>query len=210
MIVKICGVARLEDGLAALDAGADMLGFNFHPPSPRYVAPEDCAGMVAALRRAAPFTAVGVFVNTPASEVAAALDACGLDLAQLSGDEPPEALHALGDRAFKAIRAADEADRFAVPSTAVRPALLLDAQAGAAYGGTGRTADWGLAHALAGRYNLLLAGGLRPENVADAVRQARPWGVDVASGVESAPGRKDAALMRAFIVAARDAASETA
>jgi phosphoribosylanthranilate isomerase len=199
VIVKICGITALEDGLAALDAGADMLGFNFYRASPRFVTPDACAALVSTLRReGAPFRSA--FVNHPPGEVVQIMARCELDLAQLSGDEPPEALAAIGaGRAFKAIRAtgmsaAEHARRYAVRSSATRPALLLDAAAGAGhYGGTGLSADRSTARVLAGAYALLLAGGLRDDNVADAVRQVRPWGVDVASGVESSPGRKDPA-----------------
>jgi phosphoribosylanthranilate isomerase len=158
---------------------------------------------------------VGIFVNAPPSEVARLLAECDLDLAQLSGDETPEDLAALRGRAFKAIRvtgpaAADgDARRFAIPGEGrTMPAMLLDAAAGAGqYGGTGQMADWQVAAALAARYHLLLAGGLNPENVAEAVRAVRPWGVDVASGVESSPGRKDPARIRAFIESAHRAAT---
>jgi phosphoribosylanthranilate isomerase len=214
MIVKICGITTVDDGLAALDAGATWLGFNFHPPSPRYLTPEACAVLVAALRAervsSRRFTAVGVFVNRAPAEVAGILDRCDLDLAQLSGDEPPEDVHALAGKAFKAIRpdtpaaAIAQATHYTMPAVEGRPALLVDAAAGAnRYGGTGKTADWALAEMLAASYPLLLAGGLRPDNIAAAVRQVRPWGVDAASGVESSPGRKDPALMRAFVAAAQ-------
>jgi phosphoribosylanthranilate isomerase len=214
MIVKICGITTVEDGLAALESGADMLGFNFHPPSPRYVTPDSCTRLVAALRQAGtPFVAVGVFVNAPPARVMSMLDECHLDLAQLSGDETPTDVAALRGLAFKAIRATDgtaaneQAARFAVSTGAqLRPALLLDAPGGAgSYGGTGQTADWQVAATITARYDVLLAGGLTPDNVAVAIHAVRPWGVDVASGVESAPGRKDPARMRAFIEAAQAA-----
>lgn len=208
MKIKICGITTLDDALTALDAGATMLGFNFYPPSPRYVERTACAELVAALRgRGRAATLVGVFVNMPPDEVRRILDECGLDLAQLSGDEPPADLALLGERAFKAIRprGADEARRLAA-SYAVRstpPALLVDAAVGAGqFGGTGRPGDRDAARAVAAQYPILLAGGLRPENVAAAIAAVQPWGVDVASGVESSPGRKDAAKMKAFVRAA--------
>jgi phosphoribosylanthranilate isomerase len=214
VIVKICGITVLEDGLAALDAGAEMLGFNFYHGSPRFVAPDACDALVSALRRGgAPFTAVGVFVNQPPAEVRRIMALCDLDLAQLSGDEPPEDLVEIGaGRAFKAIRASgpsalEAASRYVNPLRASPPAILVDAAAGAGqYGGTGLSADHRTARMLASEYALLLAGGLRPDNVADAVRQVRPWGVDVASGVESSPGRKDPEKMRVFVRSARNAA----
>lgn len=211
--VKICGVKTLNDALAALDTGADMLGLNFHPPSPRCLTVDAAARLARHIRnRGEPVTLVGVFVNRPPAEVVAIMNACGLDLAQLSGDEPPEDLVALGPRVFKAIRVTSRADaserarryRAGPPNG---PALLLDASAAAGtFGGTGQMADWQVAAALAAELPLLLAGGLTPENVAAAVAAVRPWGVDVASGVESAPGVKDPRKMAAFVAAAREAA----
>ncbi len=211
MIVKICGIRTLDDALAALDAGADMLGFNFYESSPRYIAPAVCARLVTHLRRrGAAATLVGVFVNLPPAQVAAILDECGLDLAQLHGDEPPADLLALSPHAFKAIRPHDlqearaQAAAYSLAAPAAgAPALLVDAAAGGAYGGSGQVANWALAAALAAGTRLLLAGGLRPDNVAAAVAAAQPWGVDVASGVESAPGVKDPALMAEFIARAK-------
>ena len=210
MRVKICGITTLDDALAAVEAGADMLGFNFYPPSPRCTEPAACALMVAALgARGAATTMIGVFVNMPPDRVAAILDECGLALAQLSGDEPPSDLAMLGERAFKGIRPKDAADAMALTARyvvrAAPPSLLVDASAGAGqFGGTGQVGDWDAAAAVAAAYPILLAGGLRPENVAAAVAAVQPWGVDVASGVESIPGRKDAAKMQAFVRAARE------
>lgn len=206
--VKICGVKTLDEALAAIDAGADMLGFNFYPPSPRYVKPSCCAEVITALdNRRLSVTTAGVFVNASAEDITAIMDGCGLDLAQLSGDEPPALVEALGERAFKAIRpqTIDKAraalDRY--PRRDAPPALLIDTAHRSAYGGTGQTGDWDIARALGQAAPVLLAGGLRPENVTDALRQARPWGVDVASGVESAPGRKDPARIAVFVRAVR-------
>jgi len=207
MRIKLCGITTRQDGLAAVDAGADMLGFNFYPRSKRYIPPEKCVRIVSAL---AQYTAcvqlVGVFVNATRAEIEAIADDCHLDLVQLSGDEPPEFLQALGPPTLKGIRPASleeaqaDAARFARPAS---PALLVDAYRPGEYGGTGHTSDWALAQKLAEQYPILLAGGLNPDNVAAAVAQVHPWGVDVASGVESSPGRKDAAKMKAFVQAAR-------
>jgi len=207
MKVKICGLKTLDSALSALDAGADLLGFNFYPPSPRYIAPVDCEALVAILRQRG-YTGglVGVFVNAAPGWMSAVLDHCHLDLAQLSGDEPPATLAALPGRAYKALRPAsladlqDDLDQY-TPSTNT-PAWLLDAYRPGGYGGTGQNADWRLAQNLAGKAPILLAGGLTPENVAEAVRRVQPWGVDVASGVESAPGIKDPARITAFIQSA--------
>ena len=210
MRVKICGITTLDDALAAVEAGADMLGFNFYPASPRYIEPSVGAEMVAALRaRGASTTMVGVFVNMLPGRVAAIMDECGLDLAQLSGDEPPGDLVMLGERAFKGIRPKDVAEAMTLAARYIvrsaPPVLLVDASTGVGqFGGTGQVGDWDAAAAVAAAHPILLAGGLRPENVAAAIAAVQPWGVDVASGVESSPGRKDAAKMRAFVRAAHD------
>jgi len=206
--VKICGFTNLPDAHAALDAGADMLGFNFYPQSKRYIEPARCAAIVKGLRdHGAPVTTVGVFVNASRDEVASIMTTCGLDLAQIHGDEPPEFVAAFGGQAFKGLRpespdgARSDATRFA---RAEAPALLVDARRPGEYGGTGHTGDWDLARELAAQYPILLAGGLTPDNVTAAVAQVHPWGVDVASGVESSPGKKDAGKMAVFVKAARE------
>jgi phosphoribosylanthranilate isomerase len=208
MKVKICGLTSLEDALQAADAGADMLGFNFYPPSPRYLNSSQCSLIIAGLQEhGVCVTTVGVFVNTPPKEIASVLDGCGLDLAQLSGDEPPEDLQALGERAFKALRTAKardlQEDIHHYRSRKNPPACLVDAYQAGEYGGTGLTADWRLARNLSLEQPILLAGGLTPVNVWRAITQVQPWGVDVASGVETSPGRKDAQKIRDFIHAAR-------
>ncbi len=208
MQVKICGITNREDALAAVSAGADMLGFNFYPGSPRCISPETCAEIMRALAGYNVVT-VGVFVNAAAEEIETTLQTYGLDLAQLSGDEPPEVLNRLGERAYKALRPADEAGLKAglgrYPQRTLAPAWLVDAYRPGAFGGTGQVADWGLAAGLAAQAPVLLAGGLRPENVAAAIAQVHPWGVDVASGVELRPGKKDTQKMAAFIQNAKKA-----
>jgi phosphoribosylanthranilate isomerase len=222
--IKICGLTTLEDALIAAQAGADLLGFIFFEKSPRYVSPATVRDIVQQIKGELPnyelriskgeLRFVGVFVNTPADQVAAVLDACELDLAQLHGEEDERYFAALPGRAFKALRpcneaeAAAEAARFAPLGPAAGPSLLLDAYHPSLRGGTGTTADWSLAAGLASSHRLLLAGGLRPENVAQAVRQVRPWGVDVSGGVEAGPGRKDHDLVWAFVARARTAAAE--
>jgi phosphoribosylanthranilate isomerase len=156
---------------------------------------------------------VGVFVNAGYEFTRQVMDECGLHLAQLSGDEPTELQTRLGGRAFKALRPASrtglEKMLRSIPPNQEAPAYLLDASLPDQYGGTGQCADWELAAGLAvhpdgtRRFPLLLAGGLKPENVSQAVQQVRPWGVDVASGVESSPGVKDAQRVLAFVQAAR-------
>ncbi len=218
MIVKICGVTTLDDALMAAEAGADMIGLNFYPQSPRRVEPAAAKKIAAALRaRPNPPALVGVFVNETAERMKAVLDECNLDWAQLSGDEPDDVLRAMGGRAFMALRnRSDDLSRQRQRATqaaateiscdlrsAHRPDLLVDAHVPGAFGGTGQTTDWESAAQIAKGTRMLLAGGLTPANVAEAVRRVRPWGVDVASGVESAPGVKDAEKVKAFIEAAR-------
>jgi phosphoribosylanthranilate isomerase len=162
-------------------------------------------------RRIQPIT-VGVFVNASAAQVQTILDECGLDLAQLSGGEPPQTLLSLGQRAFKALRPMDanalQQGIRSYPARLEPPAWLIDACQPGKYGGTGQTANWHLAAGAALHAPILLAGGLKPDNVAAAVAQVQPWGVDTASGVESAPGRKDTRQMAAFIQAARQTNQE--
>ncbi|MFN8412090.1 MAG: phosphoribosylanthranilate isomerase [Anaerolineales bacterium] len=199
--IKICGIKTVQDALAAMEAGADLIGFNFYPKSPRYIDVGICRDIMSVMRKYGHVTYVGVFVNSPVEEVQGTIETCGLSFAQLHGDETPEMLNALNGKAFKAFRG--------IPSDITgyerneAPALLVDAAVKGVYGGSGVTADWSVAAELAKRYPLLLAGGLTPENVAEAVRQVKPWGVDVASGVESEPGKKDAAKMSAFVKAVK-------
>jgi phosphoribosylanthranilate isomerase len=202
--IKICGIKTVTDALAAMEAGADLIGFNFYPRSPRYIDVGRCRDILSVMRRYGHIKYVGVFVNASVAEVRATLETCGLSLAQLHGDETPEMLRALDGKAFKAFRGVPQSlDGFARRTA---PALLVDASVKGSYGGTGITADWNGAAEVARNYPLLLAGGLTPENVAEAVRQVNPWGVDVASGVESSPGFKDATRMRAFVHAIREEA----
>jgi len=210
--IKICGITRLEDALAAIEAGADLLGFNFHPPSPRSLTPEACAKITGNLVRDFPqVTLVGVFVNLPLDRIQSILQECSLHLAQLHGDEPPELLAALHGKAFKAFRGVPEQIKYSDYTTNRNepPTLLVDAAVQGLYGGSGVTADWAAAAGLAQKLPLLLAGGLKPENVAEAVRLVQPWGVDSASGVESAPGIKDPLKMRAFVQAVQSAGQQS-
>ena len=200
--VKICGITRVEDALAAVRLGADALGFNFWPRSKRYLAPGDARAIV---RRLPPFvTAVGVFVDPTRDEVLRAAEASGIAVAQLHGDEPPELCASLPLPVLKAIRLTDAHAIARLASYEVM-GFLLDAPT-PGYGGSGTTCDWSLAAEVARELPIVLAGGLTPENVAEAVRSVRPWAGDVASGVESAPGVKDEARMRLFVGRAKGAA----
>jgi phosphoribosylanthranilate isomerase len=198
--IKICGIKTVDDALAAMEAGADLIGFNFYPKSPRYIDVGICRDIMFVMRRYGHVQYVGVFVNAPVEQILATMDTCGLALAQLHGDETSEMLNVLEGKAFKAFRGDVN------PNLIVKgePAFLIDAAVKDSYGGTGMKADWSTAAELAKKHQFLLAGGLTPENVADAIRQVKPWGVDVASGVESEPGKKDAAKMSAFIKAVRE------
>ncbi len=199
--VKICGITRREDALAAARAGADAVGVNFWPGSKRFVEPETAAEIIAALP---PFvTPVGVFVNQPRAQIVRAARVSGVALLQLHGDESPEDASGLPLPVIKAFRA----DAELAPDTLARYAVaayLVDAPS-AGFGGSGRTFDWTRLRGAALPAPLVLAGGLTPDNVADAVRAALPYAVDVASGVETAPGIKDEDAMRRFVAAARRA-----
>jgi phosphoribosylanthranilate isomerase len=198
--VKICGVTRVADAVAAADAGADFVGLNFWPGSRRFVTVERARALAAALPPTV--RTVGVFVNATEDEIERTAFEVGLALVQLHGDEPPGFLARLAPRLIRALRVGSEGDLAALES---HPAalFLLDAPA-PGYGGSGRRFDWSLA-AAAHRHGrpFFLAGGLTPETVAEAVAVAAPFGVDVAGGVEEAPGLKDPALVRRFVAAAK-------
>ena len=198
--IKVCGITRLEDALACVEAGVDAVGFNFWPGSKRHVAVADAAEIAAALPPG--ILRVGVFVRARPSEVRSIVAAVGLGAVQLHGDEDPADFLEAGAPLWQVLRIES-----ALPETVSARAaeLLLDAKA-AGFGGSGRSFDWSLARG-ARRYGLpfWLAGGLTPANVGEAVRRAEPTGVDVASGVESRPRMKDPALVRAFVAAVRAA-----
>lgn len=203
--VKICGLTNLADAQVAVAAGADLLGFVFYDKSPRHIAiPE--AGEIA--RRLPAFVAkVGVFVNAPAATVVQAISACRLNMLQFHGDEPPEFCTQFGVMSLKAFRVRDVESLAALPAYGT-DAYLLDAYSSSGLGGTGEQFNWDLAvEAQNLGKPIFLAGGLTPENVAEAVRKVQPFGVDVSSGVESSPGIKDHAKVKAFIAAAKVAAA---
>jgi phosphoribosylanthranilate isomerase len=199
--VKICGITRLEDALAAVGAGADALGFNFWPGSRRYLAPAVAREIIRALP---PFvTTVGVFVDPSRDEAVAAAAISGVQVLQLHGDEPPELCAHLALPVLKGIRVSGPSALALLGRYVGVAGFLLDA-ATPGYGGSGQTFDWSLVAGAAERVTVVLAGGLTPANVAEAVRAVRPYAVDVASGVESAPGVKDPELMSRFIRAAKE------
>lgn len=201
--VKICGITRLEDARAAVTAGADALGFVFHASSPRAVTAERARGIVAELP---PFvTVVGVFVDPPASLVEAVLSEVNLEVLQFHGDERPAACERFGRRYIKTVRMAPGVDVRAVACEhRSAQALLLDTQVADAAGGTGKTFDWALVPAGLEK-PVVLAGGLTPENVREAIRRVRPWAVDVSTAVEGPhKGIKDAGAIERFMGAVRD------
>ncbi|MCX7016505.1 MAG: phosphoribosylanthranilate isomerase [Candidatus Sumerlaeota bacterium] len=204
--IKICGIVSPGEALHALRCGADFLGFNFYPPSPRYIAPETVGEILAFLRANGygRVEAVGVFVDCPPADIRRIASERGLRIVQLHGSETPDDVKQLdGFTRIKAVRVrdascAEEMARYGAE------AYLAEAPSLAAPGGTGQSYDYALAREAARRHRLFLAGGLRPETVAEAIRIVRPYAVDVASGVESAPGVKDPAKVEAFCRAVRE------
>ena len=201
MLVKICGITRMEDAEAAVALGAGAIGFVFWPRSPRAVDPERARSIAAALP---PFvTTLGVFVNQAPAFVNDVAARVGLGAVQLHGDEQVGVLEQIDRPVVKAFAMAGNEDADAWPT---RVRLLIDVHDPAQRGGTGRTVDWGRAAAIAARRPVLLAGGLNAANVADAIRAVRPFGIDVSSGVESSPGVKDHVRLRALFEAVRECA----
>lgn len=200
--VKICGLTSPDDALRCIEAGADAIGINFWPGSPRCVDLATARSIVQAAGDRAEM--VGVFVDFDLNRVRETLVATGVQWAQLHGSEPPDLVAALLPWAYKAIGVKD-GSAVEIARTYPGEHLLLDASAPGMPGGTGRTFDWTIAAEVAKERKLTLAGGLNPDNVADAVTAVRPFRVDVASGVESEPGRKDPELVRRFIEAAKSA-----
>jgi phosphoribosylanthranilate isomerase len=202
--VKICGITSVADGQAAAEAGADMIGLMFYEPSPRYIT---ISQAVEISRSLSPFVQrVGVFVNPEEAQVMEAIVACGLSLLQFHGDEPSGFCTQFGLMSLKALRVRD-LESIAALENYRTDAFLLDAWSQAGLGGTGEKFNWDLA-VQAQKFGkpIFLAGGLTPDNVAGAVRHVRPFAVDVSSGVESSPGKKDPAKVRAFIQAAKSVA----
>lgn len=203
VFIKVCGITNLEDALAAVDAGADALGFNFYRRSPRYVDPLLARDIIEQLP--AGVLSVGVFVNESEPErVARMAEAAGLGAVQLHGDESPQYCRELRGRfVIKAFSVGDDFEAQSVNEYEA-DAIMLDAFASGARGGTGRVFDWGIARRVSELVpQLFLAGGLSPSNVAEAIAAVDPYAVDACSSLESAPGKKDEARMRAFVRAAR-------
>jgi phosphoribosylanthranilate isomerase len=203
--VKICGITTWEDALLSIDLGASALGFNFYPPSPRAISPADAWSII---RRLPPFVeAVGVFVDWPPLVVDALARAVRLGSVQLHGAESPAEVAELARkrRVTKAVSVKRGFRAASLDRYRAADAILLDGFAPGLPGGTGRTLDWQLARTARRYGRIILAGGLTPENIAEAIHIAQPYAVDVASGVESRPGRKDPARLRALFDAIESA-----
>lgn len=199
--IKICGITNLNDAFLALDLGADALGFIFYRNSKRYISPEDASRIISKLP---PFvTTVGVFVNQGVQELKSMKRETGFDLFQLHGDEEPDYCRELGNSVIKAIRVKDRISQEDVDSFPVQ-ALLFDAYSAADFGGTGRSFNWELLKGIALSKSVILSGGLTSENVAEAIDIVNPYAVDVSSGVEDYPGKKNPVKLKAFIEAVRN------
>jgi len=204
--IKICGITNIEDALAAATLGADLLGFIFFASSPRYILPERASEIIAELRqRGVTSKLVGVFVNESLERVRRVMEQTQVDLVQLHGSEPPAMVQELGQVAFKSLRPRDHGEaksliaNYHLAVNGNTPAFIVDAFSKMQFGGTGDRVDWTIAAEIAREFPILLAGGLNPGNVAEAIRTVQPWGVDVSSGVERAPGLKDQDKVREFI-----------
>jgi len=197
--IKICGITNVADALAAIDAGANLLGFNFYAKSRRHISEEDAAKIRPRLPKKV--EAVGIFVNAPPADAAALCKALKLDVAQLHGDESPETVAQVARSlpVWKVFRVESDFHLGTLDEYPRASAFLFDAAHTGQYGGTGRITDWDVARRAALKHRIILAGGLNIENVAAAVRIVRPYAVDVASGVESRPGKKDHGRILEFI-----------
>jgi phosphoribosylanthranilate isomerase len=199
--IKICGITNIEDALAAASAGADAVGFVFHQASPRYVTPEKAREIIGSLPQA--LCTVGVFVNLAAAEVLQIAELCGLDFIQLHGGETGEYCRRFPrERLIKALSFRSEEEFSSIADYPVK-AFLVDAHDPVRFGGTGKTCDWNLARKVAALHPLVLAGGLGEENIASALETVRPLAVDISSGVEVQPGKKDHEKIRSVIAAVK-------
>jgi phosphoribosylanthranilate isomerase len=194
--VKICGITNMDDALTAVECGADAIGFVFWVESPRFIEPQEAKRIASEIP---PFvTTVGVFVNEPADRINRLVHSVGLDCVQLHGEEPHEACKGLEAKVIKAVRVSGEKDLEGLDRYDVF-AFMLDTFREGVQGGTGKTFDWDIAVKAKRLGAVILSGGLTPDNVVDAIRHVRPYGVDVSSGVEREPGKKDPEKIRKFI-----------
>jgi phosphoribosylanthranilate isomerase len=203
--IKICGITSAADAQAAIEAGANLIGFNFYQKSPRHISEDQAAEIRPKLPKKV--KAVGIFVNGLPADVIALRSSLSLDAVQLHGDESPETVAEIAPvvPVIKAFRVEAEFPITTLDEYSKAFAFLFDAAHTDQYGGTGRTTDWDVARRASLKHRIILAGGLKLENVAAAVRIVRPYGIDVASGVESSPGKKDHELLREFIKEVRRA-----
>lgn len=198
--IKICGITNVDDAMCAAELGADALGFIFYPGSKRFIEPENAALIISKLP---PYvTSVGVFVNQGTDAIRSVKERTGIDVVQLHGDETAECCRSLPYRVVKAIRLKERPDIQRIELYPVQ-AILFDKYSEGAYGGTGKSFEWGWLRDLNTSKKIILSGGLGPDNVVEAVKTVRPYAVDVSTGVEEAPGRKSAEKMKKFIEAVR-------
>ncbi len=198
--IKICGITNIEDALLSVDLGANALGFVFYEGSKRYIKPENAQSIISKLP---PFvTTVGVFVNQKLEEIKKIKEKAGFDAFQLHGDEPPDFCMKLEGKIIKAIRVKDSIDPRVIESYPTQ-AILIDNYSTEAYGGTGETFRWEILKGFDTSKKIILSGGLTPENVAQAIRIVNPYAVDVSSGVEDSPGKKNPDRLKRFIKAAK-------
>jgi len=199
--IKICGITNMEDAQAAADFGADALGFIFYKQSKRYIDPEVAKRIISALP---PFlTTVGVFVNQDLDEICEIKEMTGIQVAQLHGDEGSEFASLLPLEVIKAVRVKDKSDLDRVAQYSAQ-AILFDTYSDIEYGGTGKSFDWGILNGMSSTKKIILSGGLNPENVLEAIKIVKPYAVDVSSGVEIAPGKKDHKKIKKFIEAIKN------
>ncbi len=199
--VKVCGITNAVDALRAVELGADALGFIFYKGSKRYIDPRDAHRIISSLP---PFiSSVGVFVNQTVPEITGAVETSGVDTVQLHGDETPELCTMLPYKLIKAVRVKDTVNTVEVELYPVR-AILFDKHTDEMYGGTGTSFDWGVLKSINTSKKVILSGGLTPENVSRAIEIVNPYGVDVSTGVEDSPGKKNHIKMRKFIEAVKN------
>ncbi len=195
--IKICGITNPDDAILSAKLGADALGFIFYKKSPRYISPVDAKAII---KRLPPFvSSVGIFVNESRDSVIEIATECSLTAVQLSGDETRDFFMSLPFQVIKAVRVKDASSLGVIRSYDPGATILLDSFVPGTYGGTGTSFDWQLVGGYLNDYHIIMAGGLRPENVSDMLRELRPYGIDVSSGVEQSPGKKDPEKLRSFV-----------
>lgn len=206
-IVKICGITNYRDALMSIELGADMLGFNFYNKSKRFISPITLFDIQNKLISHDIPLIVGVFVNSTYEEIRLVLNKCKIDLIQLSGDEPPSLVKKLGENVLKVLRPSSLGEMQELsklfPARKAPPEFLIDSYSPNSYGGTGNVGNWELLRKISMQHSIMIAGGLIPQNIGSAVKYIKPWGVDVASGVEIVPGQKDVVKIREFVNAAK-------